>query len=751
MTTYKKATQKVVYAPNVPSREQILALLRQHSQTLSSLLRHFKIRNKDTQIGLKSRLQAMVRDGQLLCQRKRYRINEATTTITGTVSAHRDGFGFLIRDDGQPDLFLNEKEMLKVFHGDKVAVRLGPPVRTGKQRLAFIIEVLQRCCTQVLGRLYWRKGHWRIRPLDPKYLHEVMIDKTPGQRPENGQVVLVDIQQAPNGYEPPRGVVRRTIGNFNDPGIEIDIAIEKFGLPVAFSAKTEQQVAMLPSKVLAKDCRGREDCRHLPFITIDGEDARDFDDAIYVEPSTLSQGKRHRRCWRLMVAIADVSHYVPSHTPLDADAQERGTSVYFPRRVIPMLPEALSNGLCSLNPQVDRLVMMCDMYIAATGKQAGQVLQYRFYRSVIHSQARTTYAQVASILPSAPKAQTPLQHPLVHGVTPVDDWSPAVRQNIANAYALFKVLHCARKQRGAIDFDTVETQIISDADGRIERIVPRPRNDAHLMIEECMLAANTCAADLLQRHQKGGLFRVHEGPGDTALDSLRAYLKPLGLHLDGGDSPTPADYAALLVSAVKRPDVDLLQTMVLRSMKQARYVADNMGHFGLAYHAYTHFTSPIRRYPDLLVHRVIKGLLARRPYRLASSQAPAQVEGEQWAQLGDAMSVCERRADEASREVQAYLKCAFAQQFEGQVFEGMISSVCAFGIFVTLKDMYVEGLVSIRDLGQAGKRREYLRHDEVRHCLRSEKSGLRYQLGDPIRVRITHVDLESRRIMLSLA
>jgi ribonuclease R len=480
--------------------------------------------------------------------------------------------------------------------------------------------------------------------------------------------------------------------------MEIEIALRKFDLPNEFSKKAMAQARAMPAEVRAEDVgKARRDLRDLPFVTIDGETARDFDDAVHAV--------REGRGFRLRVAIADVSHYVRHGDVLDLDARERGTSVYFPRRVIPMLPEKLSNGLCSLNPGVDRLAMVCDMAITPAGK----VARYEFYAAVFRSHARMTYTQVWELLSSG---------------------SPS--ENLQTLHDVYKVLAQERERRGAIDFESVETKMEFDAKGKILRIVPETRNEAHRLIEECMLAANVCAGNLLASRGHPVLYRVHGEPAPEKVKALREFIAELGLSLPGGESPKPKDYAQLLAKIRKRPDFMLLQTILLRSLKQAVYTPENVGHFGLAFDAYVHFTSPIRRYPDLLVHRAIKAVLDNRRY-----------EGVDWGELGRHCSETERRADDASRDVENWLKCFYMQDRVGGVFEGSITGVTSFGLFVMLDQYYVDGLVHISELG-----RDYYRFEPHRHALLGERTGKQYRLADRIKVKLVRVDLDTRRIDL---
>jgi ribonuclease R len=727
------------FDPDVPSREAILNALRAAGSPLSpdELAVSMGLDRDATMIGFDRRLAAMERDGQLLPNRKGVLLlANKLDFIAGKIQGHRDGFGFLLRDDGGKDFFLSPREMLKVLHGDRVLVKPSGEYR-GKPE-ATIVEVIERRTDKLVGRLLQERGLYIVAPEDQRIKHDILIPPSDINGAQHGQVVTVEIVQQPTRHTQPLGRVAEVLGEIDDPGMEIEIAVRKFDVPVEFSEAGRKQADRLPDSVRPADLKGRVDLRDVPLITIDGEDARDFDDAVYCEPIELGTGQRKRPGWRLLVAIADVSHYVQPQDALDQDAVERGTSVYFPRRVIPMLPESLSNGLCSLNPGVDRLTLVCDMVIPATGAKAGTVTAYQFYNAVIHSHARTTYTSV----------WTSLQQPTGPVATALQDVLPQIQ----NLYELYQLLAQARKRRGAIDFDTVETRIVCNDLGRIEQIVPSVRNDAHKLIEECMLSANVCAADFMTRSKHPGLYRVHEGPPPERLQALREFLKVQALHLGGGDSPTAKDYGDLLDTVRARPDYQLLQTMCLRSMQQAIYSPDNMGHFGLAYPGYTHFTSPIRRYPDLLTHRVIKALLDGKRYvpdvphaSLIIGNTDREREHAVWEKLGLILSANERRADEASRDVEAWLKCWFVKERVGEDFSGTVSGVASFGIFVTLDTLHVEGLVHVSELGG-----EYFQFNDALHELRGERTGMRYRLTDKVQVQVARVDLEARRIEFRL-
>ncbi len=632
--------------------------------------------------------------------------------IQGRVQGHRDGFGFLIPDDGSGDLFLPAREMQSVMDGDTVLAKVSGIDQRGR-RQAVILEVINRARQRLVGRMIQERGVSWVVPEDHRIKHDILVAPGDLGQAKAGQVVVVEITVPPSGHSQAMGRIYEVLGEIDDPGMEIEIAVRKFDVPVSFSNASLQELRKLPALPKASEIKNRVDLRDLPLITIDGEDARDFDDAVYCLPDADTN------TFRLLVAIADVSHYVKSGSALDQDAQARGTSVYFPRRVIPMLPEAISNGLCSLNPLVDRLVLVCDMVISSQG----QVLAYQFYEAVMNSVARCTYEEVWSAL----SQQNPLAKKKFSKLA-------VVFENLQKVYS---VLVAERRRRGAIDFESTETRMLMDEYGRIERIEPRIRNEAHRIIEECMLAANLCAADFLIRSEHPGLYRVHEGPSPERLAKLRAYLAITGLQLEGGEKPQPSDYAKLLQQIRSRPDVQPLQTMVLRSMQQAIYSPHPAGHFGLAYEAYTHFTSPIRRYPDLLVHRVIKALIHRKRMALAKGAE----EMARWEALGLACSVSERRADEASRDVEAWLKCQFMRAHVGESYQGRISGIAPFGLFVTLESLYVEGMVHVSELGS-----DYFQFNEASHELRGERTGRRYRLGDELVVQLLRVDLEARRI-----
>ncbi|MES2673190.1 MAG: ribonuclease R [Pseudomonadota bacterium] len=722
------------YENPIPSREFILDLLDKADApvTHEQMCEMLNLTDEDQVEALRRRLIAMARDGQLISNRKdAYLRLDKIDVIRGRVQGHKDGYGFVIRADGGEDVYLHNRQMRKVFDGDEVLVRMSGEQYRGKEEGA-IVEVLAHNTTQLAGRFYNEDGVQFVRPENARITQDVMIPFGSYGGAVHGQIVIVEITQQPDKSRLPMGRVFQVLGDHMAPGMEIELAIQSHGIPYIWPAEVTAEAALLSAEVEESAKQHRVDVRNLPFVTIDGEDARDFDDAVLCE--------RRRGGWRLCVAIADVSHYVQVNSALDVEARARGNSVYFPDYVVPMLPEALSNGLCSLNPQVDRLCMVCEMTIS----DAGQITGYQFYEGVMYSHARLTYTKVGEILTGEGDAASALR----------EEYKTVVPQ-LELLHELYKCLRIARDERGAIDFETVETRIQFNADRKIERIIPVKRNDAHKLIEECMLCANVCSAKFLEAHNLVGLYRVHEGPTEQKLTNLREFLSELGLGLAGGNEPTSGDYQQLMQAIQGRSDSHLIQTVMLRSLRQAMYQVENRGHFGLGYEAYTHFTSPIRRYPDLLVHRAIRSIVrsdtpSTHVRRVEDAEIIPQrkiypYSASDMLVFGEQCSLTERRADEATRDVVSWLKCEYLRDQVGAVFSGHVSAVTSFGLFVELNDLYVDGLIHITALPH-----DYYRFEPAQHRLVGERTRKVFGLGDELVVRVVRVDLENRKIDFEL-
>lgn len=703
------------YAHPIPSREVIIELIQQSGKPLrrQQIAQYFGLETADALEALRRRLRAMERDGQLMFNsRQKYCLGNGQETIAGRVLGHPEGFGFLKPDDGSDDLFLSPREMKPLMHNDRVSARIAGVDRKGRREAA-VLEILERCTHQVVGRFFVEGRIAYVVPDNKKINHEVLIAREDMANAQKGQIVVAEIIQQPTAHCQPIGRVVEVLGLHMAPGMEIEMAIRAYELPNTWPETLLAEIRDLKPEVPDSAKQDRMDIRTVPLVTIDGEDARDFDDAVFAQKT----GKG----WKLLVAIADVSHYVRLGTALDAEARNRSTSVYFPEKVIPMLPEILSNGLCSLNPDVDRLCMVCEMVVNADGN----VTRSRFFEAVMRSHARLTYTKVARMLVDR-DAELIEEH-------------AALMPHLENLYSLYQAMRQQRELRGAMDFDTQETRIVFGEDRKIDEIVPVVRNDAHKLIEEFMISANTAAAKFLNRKKMPKLLRIHDGPGTEKLLSLKTFLGELGLHLGGGANPQPLDYMQLLESVKNRKDAHLIQTVLLRSMSQAVYSPENKGHFGLALPAYAHFTSPIRRYPDLLVHRAIRHCLADRPvgefaYNFADM-----------TQLGEHCSANERRADEATRDVVNWLKCEYMMDKIGLEYPGIISAVTSFGFFVELQAIYVEGLVHIASLHQ-----DYFNYDATSHQLYGERTGARYRLGDAVRIKVVRVNLDDKKIDFEL-
>ena len=729
----KKTNKAILQDPNyakelakydnpVPSREFILQIIRKQNSPMSKeeIFKTLAIVNEEQQEAMRRRLRAMENDGQLVfTKRKCYALPEKLDLLKGMVIGHREGFGFLQVEGKKEDFFIPNVQMQKVMHGDYVLAQPNGFDRKGRPEVR-IVRVLEANKKQIVGRFFLEQGIGYVVPDDSRITRDILIPDNARLGARMGQVVVVELHPRTAPFFQPIGKITEVLGVNMAKGMEVEIAIRKHDIPHSFPSAVEKQLKKWAEDVPEEAKRGRVDLRDLPLVTIDGEDARDFDDAVFCQ----KQGKG----WKLWVAIADVSYYVRPKSALDTEAYNRGNSVYFPNRVVPMLPEKLSNGLCSLNPQVDRLCMVCEMTISAKGKMT----DYQFYEAVMNSHARLTYNKVAKILEKD---------------TALCDRYASLVPHLQDLHEMYQALVKARQQRGAIEFETIESKFIFNALGRIERIEPVVRNDAHKIIEECMILANIASANFMEKHQEPALYRIHAVPGEEKLTAFRSFLAECGLSLSGGNKPTPMDYAQLLEQIKQRPDHELIQTMLLRSMSQAVYSADNIGHFGLALEEYAHFTSPIRRYPDLTLHRGIKYLLAKQKgsKRKTTDTGGYHYPLEEMDLFGAHCSSTERRADDATREVADWLKCEYMQDHVGEEFDGVISSVTGFGFFVRLNDLFIDGLVHISGLAN-----DYYLFDMPKQRLIGENSGMMFRLGDAVKVRVEAVSLEQKQIDFSL-
>ncbi|HET8555237.1 MAG TPA: ribonuclease R [Rhodanobacteraceae bacterium] len=700
------------YERPIPSREAILALLEKHAGMMNAeaIAEALGLTEAVDIEALGKRLAAMLRDGQLLKNRREgYAPAEKLDLIGGVILANAEGYGFLRPDEGGDDLYLSPYEMRKVLHGDRVLASVVGLDRRGRRKGA-IVEVLERRSPRLVGRVVVEGGVTVVAPDDRRITQDVLIppDQTQGARA--GQIVVAEILEPPNAQRGPIGAIRAVLGERLKPSLVVEMAIASHGLPDQWPDDVLRQAEAVPPEVTKADKQGRVDIRDLPLVTIDGADSRDFDDAVYAE-------KRRGGGFRLVVAIADVSHYVPPDTPMDAEAFERSTSTYFPGYVVPMLPETLSNGICSLNPDVERLCLVCDMSISA----GGEVKRSKFYQGLMRSHARLTYQRVWQAIGE-------------HDADARDELADVLPQ-LETLHRLYKVLARQRQARGAIEFDTAEVKFSLAASGEVVSLGTMPRNDAHRLIEECMIAANVQAAKFLERKKIPALFRVHAPPPAAKYEDLKEFLQAYRLSLPPQEEVTSADYNMLLDRVRGRPEFDLVQSVLLRSMSMAVYLPENQGHFGLALEAYAHFTSPIRRYPDLLVHRAICHVLAGGK-RSDYLYPPARM-----AAMATHCSQRERRAEEAERDVDERYKCAWMEKHVGEEFDGTVTGVTSFGLFVEVEPSKVSGLVHVSQLPN-----DYYHFDPVRHQMQGERTRRTFRLGDAVSIQVLRASMEDRKI-----
>ena len=723
------------YQNPIPSREFMLDFL-EHSVgplTHEAICIALDLSDPEQVEAMRRRLNAMERDGQLARNRRGgYGTLEKLNLIKGRVIGHSEGFGFVSPLSGEgEDIFLSSAQMRRVFDGDIVLVRVAGWDRRGRPE-GSLVDIVERATQQLVGRYFRESGINFVRPDNPRISQDILIS---GDRPcpaSPGQIVVVDILEPPTRNSLPVGFVSEVLGEHLDPGIEIDMAVRNYGIPFKWTDEIVAETAEIPSEITYTD--SRVDIRSFPLITIDGEDARDFDDAVFCRP-------KPKGGWELIVAIADVSHYVTVGSALDKEAFSRGNSVYFPNHVVPMLPEKLSNGLCSLNPAEDRFCMVCEMQIS----EQGVITDYQFYEGIMHSHARMTYTQVAQMIADQDQTEPVAAREQFNAVLPQIDALKSLSQRLQKC----------RNQRGAIDFDTQETRILFDSKRKISQIIPVDRTDAHRLIEECMLCANLCAAEFLQQSKLPALYRVHEGPSEERLISVRDFLGELGIGLGGGNEPEPMHYRQVLNGVKHRDDAQIIQSVLLRSMSQAVYQCENLGHFGLAFDAYTHFTSPIRRYSDLLVHRAIRSLIKsgkksshiRRPKKQSNIDKAAYYpyELDTLEEVGEHLSVTERRADEATRDVVNWLKCEFLLDRVSEEYTGVVNAVTGFGLFIMLDELMVEGLIHV-----TGLPKDYYHYEASQHRMVGERTGRAFRLGQKVRVKVVRVNLEERKIDFEL-
>lgn len=704
------------YERPIPSREAIRMLLEKHAGMMNAeaIAAALGLTEEVDIVALGKRLAAMLRDGQLLKNRRGgYAPAEKLDLIAGAILANTEGYGFLRPDEGGDDLYLSPFEMRKVLHGDRVLASVIGVDRRGRRKGA-IVEVLERRSPRLVGRVVIDGGVTVVAPDDHRITQDILIPPDQTLQARAGQIVVAEILEPPSQQRGPIGAIRAVLGERLKPSLVVEMAIASHGLPDVWPDAVTRQAEAVAPEVTRRDREGRVDIRKLPLVTIDGADSRDFDDAVYAE-------KRRGGGYRLVVAIADVSHYVPPDTPMDAEAFERSTSTYFPGYVVPMLPETLSNGICSLNPDVERLCLVCDMSVSAAGK----VTRSKFYPGLMRSHARLTYDRVWQAIGEHDEdARDELAH---------------VLPQLETLHGLYRLLAAQRKARGAIEFETTEVKFALAASGEVVSLGAPPRNDAHKLIEECMIAANVQAAKFLSRKRIPALFRVHAPPPAAKYEDLREFLAAYRLKLPPLEEVTPADYNALLEKVRDRPEYTLVQSVLLRSMSMAVYLPENQGHFGLALDAYAHFTSPIRRYPDLLVHRAIHHALA------GGKRADYLYPPARMAAMATHCSQRERRSEEAERDVDDRYKCAWMEKHVGEEFDGTVTGVTSFGLFVEVEPSKVSGLVHVSQLPN-----DYYHFDPARQQMQGERTRRTFQLGDAVTVQVLRASMEDRKIDLRL-
>ena len=708
---YKKNTYKI----SIPERQDILNYLTEcnRPRTLRKIADALGVEGNEGRQAILRRIKAMQRDGQIVLNRRGgYGLVDKMDLHQGVVIGHPDGYGFLNIEDEADDLYLSSKEMRSLLHGDRIIARLVGVDKRGRKE-GTMVEILQRANQLVVGRYFEEGGVAFVSPQNRRIHQDILIPQSLGGHAQSGHYVVAEITKQPDKHTQPVGKVVETLGEHTAAGMAIEIAIRSHGIPSDWPEEVLEEVTKFTDKIDVDDIGHREDIRDLPLVTIDGEDAQDFDDAVYCEP----QGSG----WRLLVAIADVSHYVHAGMAMDDEALNRGNSVYFPQRVVPMLPEVLSNGLCSLKPKVDRLCIVCELHVS----KAGEVKHHRFFEGIMRSVERMTYDKVANIIINQDKELRKTYKECI--------------SHLENLYELYRLLNKHRQGKGVLDFRSVEPCFEFDEDHQVSSIYALERNDAHRLIEEFMLAANIAAAEYLLENEIPALYRVHEIPKASKLEGLYGFLGELGLNLGGGETPTAKDYANLIENVKDRDDAHLIETVLLRSMQLAIYSEKNGGHFGLAFPAYAHFTSPIRRYPDLMVHRAIRHLIRNR------NATGFPYSNEDMHRIAENCSATDRRAEEATRDVIQWYKCEFMQGKVGEVYAGTISGVTSFGIFVELDDIYVEGLVHVTALPV-----DYYHFDPVGHRLNGERSGKSYRLGSRVKVKVMRVSVDDKKIDFEL-